>query len=524
MKNFDKFNIKKPKAKKKLIIISICTVFLIAILLFIGKDNFLPRGEGNVIYEKGNTIYVANLLNGSKTELFVAEDKPLELTSDKMMERYLNALYVSPQGNVVYSNAADNKKDGFDIYLKNEKGEKILIDSDVREYTASKDACNIVYIKGDENTLYLNSMGEKKHLANDVFTASLSEDGKKGIYYTYSGDIYVWSENNSPKLIASGVTMELLTENADVVYYLKNGELFKWSFEKGAEFIKDGVFKLVCASKEKGICYITKRKEVLSYYDLILKDNDTLSKLSEEYVNKLKENKIELTYYNLYYNFENEEILISDNYFYQYHSSGRKQGDYIRKETDFLNYQYKKAKEYRDNVYVEDGASLEYIDGKVKYSFGSTEIFMNDIPHNYNGEIKITKDSVTLPDGSEYYLELDRGIDNNGYYRNLYYRKDGISELMDTMVGFVSATDSGEVWILKGREGEAWDLFSYSDGKRRYLEKGINSISQVSGKRKREFYEFVKGYGGRISEIITDEGEYQDTIIDLNLPEGTGLI
>ena len=215
----------------------------------------------------------------------------------------------------------------------------------------------------------------------------------------------------------------------------------------------------------------------------------------------------------------------ADNYFYQYHSSGRKQGNYVREEADFLNYSYRKAKDYKDKIYVEEGTSLEYIDGKVKHSFGSTETFMNDIEINYTGEIKITKDSVTLPDGSEYYLKLTGGIYNGGYTRDLYYKgTDGKSVLMDTVVGFVSAADSGEVWILKGGEGEPFDLFSYSDGKRRHIENKIDIISQVSGKRKREFYEFVKGYGGRISEIIKDEGEFQDTFESINLPEGTGLI
>ena len=78
-----------------------------------------------MLYKKGKGVYIANLSNGSKTELFSAENDAAVISDEDMMNRFLNSVYVSPQGAVIYSDTYGNKE-GFDIYLKDESGIDII--------------------------------------------------------------------------------------------------------------------------------------------------------------------------------------------------------------------------------------------------------------------------------------------------------------------------------------------------------------------------------------------------------------
>ena len=513
------------KSRKFHIIAAVCVIIIVsAFLLIFNSESPSSWGEGNVLYKKGNTVYIANLASGEKEVVLDTVKAPFGVTDEKMMDKILNTVFVSSDGTVVYSDSIDNKKEGFDIYLKS-KGEDVkLVDRDVREYIVSKSALQIAYLKSDENTLYFNNNGAKTQIAENVQTVTLSENGDRLIYYTNSKELYALelTDNQAyePELIASDVNLELLTEKADKVYFLKENDLYLWTWDKEAELIKNDVVKLVAAGECGDICYVTKREERLSYYELIKKDESLLNSLTEDYLKYLKENEKTFTYYSLYYYYKGEEVTVSEHYFYPEYESGRKAGDYVREEINELKVSYKNVKLYNDSLEVYQDEPLERIDKRLTVAFSGAGSFTGSVKAESTKKAEISKDKVSLLNGSEFSLKIAGGT-----YRNLYYRenKNGEWQLMDTLVGYLSATPSGEVWFLKGADGEAFELYSYYNGKRKYIENEIDIISQVSGKRKREFYEFVEGYGGRVSYTITDKEEYKDVYISLDLPYGMGI-
>lgn len=140
------------------------------------------------------------------------------------------------------------------------------------------DVCG-TYSKGEEGKPYQYKIREdsKEKIASDVDSVKfvVSDDGKKVVYLTSEGGLYLKCTDKEAEKIASDVSsLEYVSEDFSTMYYIKDGSLYKQV--EGADRVKiaDNFYEYISAEfYDSGeIYYVTSVTEEIPLKDYVIDD------------------------------------------------------------------------------------------------------------------------------------------------------------------------------------------------------------------------------------------------------------
>ncbi|MBE6732246.1 MAG: hypothetical protein E7564_11215 [Ruminococcaceae bacterium] len=495
MKNIKEKLIKLIKNKKFIVgFVLIITAFMIFYLIDAEPNSLSTNGD--LIFMKNNKVYTVNIETGEKGLLANINSNDEKEIDDIYADIY-NSVYTSFDNTKILF--TKNGESGVTLYLNGKNGGLVKICENVKMYSSSKNIEAVVYISGEKDDLYLWKNGENNLIAENVAAVFISENGETVNYYTYDKSIYSKSGENEAKLISTNAYLEYFGEGE--IYFTENENLYIYS-ENGKQLIADKVFKVVALGEAGDLYYVTKIKDTITYKNLTYKGKF----LTETDVNndfkQLKDLNIETERFILNYISGGESEVLSKRYKINDNNGERVFGDHIRGKEKRIIYKYPLFVDLRKGININKGANTNsvlkwlenYYGGEVT-SYGDMK-FKETVPYKFN-------DSVIKVKGGEYYLSRPQNA-----YQNIYYKNENEQEgkLIDTLVGYFNLSRNNSVWYLKGHSGEKLKLYSCDENGKKHLASNIDSASNVSDIRTREFYHLLKDCE-RISFVINDEDE-----------------
>lgn len=495
LKNIKEKLIKLIKNKKFIVgFVLIITAFMIFYLID-AEPNCLST-NGDLIFMKNNKVYTVNIETGEKGLLANINSNGEKEIDDIYADIY-NSVYTSLDNTKILF--TQNEESGVTLYLNGKNGGLVKICENVKMYSSGKNIEAVVYISGEKDDLYLWKNGENNFIAENVAAVFISENGETVNYYTYDKSIYSKSGENEAKLISTNAYLEYFGEGE--IYFTENESLYIYS-ENGKRLIADKVFKVVALGEAGDLYYVTKIKDTITYKNLTYKGKF----LTETDVNndfkELKDLNIETEHFILNYISGGESEVISKRYKINDNNGERVFGDHIRGKEKRIIYKYPLFVDLRKGININKGANTNsvlkwlenYYGGEVT-SYGDMK-FKETVPYKF-------KDLVIKVKGGEYYLSRPQNA-----YQNIYYKNENEQEgkLIDTLVGYFTLSRNNSVWYLKGHSGEKLKLYSCDENGKKHLASNIDSASNVSDIRTREFYHLLNDCE-RISFVINDEDE-----------------
>ncbi len=277
---------------KKLAIIGAAAVAVIVLVILIGSLLF-GGGEPNyAVYIKDGELVFSDFkkpyeftddfadgidnsqLAGAASQLSYS----VHLTKDGKKLFYIDE--VGPNGNRA-------------LYVRNAnkpKAEPTKLDSDVSVFMVNESGTIVTYLK--DGTLYRHDLKEKEKIYGDVENFVSSLDGKKVVFETVEGDLYISKGKDKEEKIASEIDYLVHVNKAfSEIYYTKENALYFKKGSKNVEKLCSDVDDVV-EFYDNGTFYYTEAKEEeeeggAEQFDAESTFADELDKLIEQRTQKL---------------------------------------------------------------------------------------------------------------------------------------------------------------------------------------------------------------------------------------------
>lgn len=281
----------RRKLPAKLIVLGagiavVAALALVLALVFSGKGG--GSGKAFALYLKDKEVFYSDLSKAGPWQVsarFVdASDIDNEDLASAARYGLGNYFCLAKDGKTLFfPDKVDDRSDGATMYYRNinkPKEDAVKLDSDVTVYCVNDSVTAVTYLKGSDNMLYEYDIkkGEKTKLAEDVDFFYVTDDGKKTVFLTDGGDLYMKSGNKDKEKLASDVdSLEYYTKDLSAVYYMKEGTLYKKTEGKDKEKLASDV-NYVVKGYDSGELYFLKSGSnetvLMDYVDDDMKRSD----------------------------------------------------------------------------------------------------------------------------------------------------------------------------------------------------------------------------------------------------------
>ena len=231
--------LKKKSAPKKAAPIVIVALLLVAAIaaavvfllprLGIGKSGASEELPGYILYAKDNELQ------------FTSEKKlaPVELTKDLCDQEIGEDFYpnfgstvaVSSDGKkVLYPDKYTSGMGRITLYYRDlsKNAEPVRIDTDISMYRVTDAFDCVLYLKGDDHTLYMHDLKEKERVAKDVDRFMLIDGEKSIVYVTADGDLYLQKLGKDREKIDRDCDDFRTCKDGEYIFYTKtDGGLYR---------------------------------------------------------------------------------------------------------------------------------------------------------------------------------------------------------------------------------------------------------------------------------------------------------
>jgi len=277
---------KNPAVLAAVISVAVIAVVVAVIIIISGLGG--KRNAANILYQKDNVIYSANLGTG-KSEVITENAK---IGNSESMIIAEDATYVNADGSLmIYTDKTETDDDGFTLYMKEadaNKGTASLIDGDISFYRISEDFSRLVYIKNSEGAFCIRDMedGGTETVCTGVKLFFTNKSCDRFIYLLENGVLYMKDDRSTPVKLSDNADIDFIDEELNTLYYKENGGLYLYKWQGEKELIANDVFNLRAVTEKGEVYYISETEKVYSFYDFI--DDD--KKIEDE---KLTEAPVE---------------------------------------------------------------------------------------------------------------------------------------------------------------------------------------------------------------------------------------
>ena len=259
-----------PEAKKaldikKLAVLGVAAVAIIALVIFLGSLIF-GGGEPNyALYIKDGEMQFTTF---GKSALEVTDnlyDGAGNAELSQLASRLGMYTHLTKDGNkLFYVDKAD--AEGFTLYVRNPnkpKEEPIKIDSGINYYLVNEKGTLVTYIKyvDGEGTLYQHNLKDKTKIKSEVEEFVASIDGKKILFQTEDGSIFLKDGSKDPeKVVSEADSLQFVNKDFSKIYYTKENNLYLKKGNKDAEKLCSDVGNVI-QMYDSGAFYYTKAVE-----------------------------------------------------------------------------------------------------------------------------------------------------------------------------------------------------------------------------------------------------------------------
>lgn len=259
-----------PEAKKaldikKLAVLGVAAVAIIALVIFIGSLIF-GGGEPNyALYIKDGEMQFTTF---GKSSLEVT-DKLFDGAGNAELAQYASRFgyytYLTEDGNkLFYIDKCDS--DGFTLYVRNPnkpKEEPIKIDTGIQYYLVNEKGTIVTYLKytDGEGVLYQHDLKDKTKIKGEVDDFIVTMDGKKILFQTDDGSIFLKNgSKDAEKIVSEADSIEYANKDLSKIYYTKENNLYLKKGNKDPEKLCSEVGNVIQVY-DNGSFYYTKAVE-----------------------------------------------------------------------------------------------------------------------------------------------------------------------------------------------------------------------------------------------------------------------
>ncbi len=266
-------------------------LFVIAMSICLSSCNGKEAMETSdyVFYLENNEIQYADLENMDAIEskqltekLLESKDGDIYAVSDIIHLILRNQAVLFPD----HSNEQETRL--YYKFLNKENEKPQFIDKNIKNYLLSEDKENLLYVQGDNVSLYQWNfdLKKKEKLTEYVDEYHFSKDGKKICFLDEHADLYVKSENKEPQKLAENIIyIYYFNEDFTKFLYRKDEDMYLYQAGK-EEKLAEGVVPLGFFENGEGY-YLTDQK-MISWEELI-EDDVASDSPKKEYVKALFE-------------------------------------------------------------------------------------------------------------------------------------------------------------------------------------------------------------------------------------------
>ncbi len=151
---------------------------------------------------------------------------------------------------------------GLSIYrrdLTKPEEEPVKVDSDISEYIISSDGKKIVYLKGEEGSLYISDLEEKEKITSNVLHFDATEDLERVAYVTAEFSVYLWeADGETQKVVSDFQELVYVSEDLSTYYFTRENGLYVTTAGGGDKVKLAADVSTVLKVYEDGTIYYTK--------------------------------------------------------------------------------------------------------------------------------------------------------------------------------------------------------------------------------------------------------------------------
>lgn len=475
-------------SKKK---IQLTTILISTLFLSFISCNAV-EAEEPIFYTKNNQTYY---IDPESRE----ESKEVQLTRHTCDSKNIkdcmpasgDASFTKKNRTVFFLDNTDNNFKGELRYKSlDSSGENGLIDEQVSVYQISEDENHILYLKGEENGLYLYDVSSKKikKLCDGAWQYGFSKDGKH-FFFENKNVLYVSDYKKEPQKIADHVDHVVqFNEDMSRFIYSKRGSLYL--YESGREEKISDVASVITFYEDGSGYYLTDERN-LSWQDLFYDDVPKDPSKNEIRQAFQEESYSWWTVHSLWYFDGKHSKKISNNYFWWKQSinpdirfsnlSSKDRPQLIFREFDVDNFQKLPISKFKSKDAMWDKSV------KIQDEF--------DLHVAFAGKVQKVPDSshhglILHPSGNSLYFlkHVDKNLNYGDMYRvDLSKQEVGKTGLFlkQTSYSYNEFFDDGNYIHYKTKDSQTGDIFL--NGK--LIEKNVNAFfNEYDSERKTVYY------------------------------------
>ncbi len=226
----EKEPVKKHSRKGVFVSMLLAILAVVAMYIFYEDLGFGTSQKGSndvVLYLKDGELYY-NDLSGSG-EIQITKDLAGALSVTEMS---LISVKLSDDGKTVfYPDRAGAGTDGYSLYCTKPGSDElpVKLGNDITWYDIDG-AGSVVYYITTEKIMYRHDLQSKTKIAVGVETLTVSDNGKKAVYRTEDGGLYLIEDNTAAKKIASRASAYYVSGSMDCLYYTAADGLWRFDF------------------------------------------------------------------------------------------------------------------------------------------------------------------------------------------------------------------------------------------------------------------------------------------------------
>ncbi|MDO5095885.1 MAG: hypothetical protein Q4D65_04920 [Peptostreptococcaceae bacterium] len=508
--------------KKFYQLVTLIFVMAMTVCLSACNDKEAMKNSDYAFYLENNEIQYADLEN-----MDAIESKQL---TEKLLESKDGDIYsVSDDIDLILKNQAvlfpdHSNEQETRLYYKflNKENEKPqFIDENIKTYLLSEDKENLLYVQGDNFSLYQWSFDSKKKekLTEYVGEYHFSKDGKEICYLDEHADLYVKSQNKEPQKLAENI-LYIYYFNEDLTKFLYGKDEDMYLYQAGKEEkIAEGVVPL--GFFENGEGYYLTDKKMISWEELI-EDDVPSDSPKKEYVKALFEEgayEYGWTLNTLWYFDGEKSHKLSDRYLWYLQSimPDVAMSSWLMKDRTQLFYREYDAKAF-EKIKLSELKEENEVDGKIFDEFQKSAPFFVAIKDKMMTIPGVVAENVST-DASGRHLYFYKNPDADFLKGDLYrieVSEDGVSEPEfvsdNVLLSRENVLSDGTEIYFKFRDEFVGDL--YIDGKKveenveaytwQYDEKTKTLLYLANWNRKGEYGD-LKSYVNGESKFIAND-------------------
>lgn len=277
------------KFSKKWFVIGGSGLVLIAvavlIVMFLMNGSSKSNSSNSILYIKDNELFYPSYSSEKAMQitsrLFDFENLTKKDVADSKIYIVRKFVSTSKDGKIIfYPDKLDTNSsyDSANIYYRfvnkpNEEAYKL--DSDIRSYDINSDSDTVVYLKNNNNTLYIYNISnqQKEKIDSEVYDYIVSEDGNKVLYLGSDYGLYIFEKGKGKEKLDRDVEMLENTDyNFSTFYYLKDNTIYRKTAGSDKEKISDKAGTILRVYNDGGMYYTKISENTTSYYDLVEDD------------------------------------------------------------------------------------------------------------------------------------------------------------------------------------------------------------------------------------------------------------